>query len=403
MNKPQLQYIPYQVASVPPPGRVSSAPLPWNNHEIRSELMRAAARDKSSSANANFEKKRKEGIGGFFSGLANVVVAEVQGATTALGWTQADLESHMRIMRERFLRFFKLLAYEPFWYGFTAKSVAPIGGQSAQGIPGEIYVTSRSICFTDEMHERTDMFFKFALPLRDVCSIRLAVTRSTPPANSTDPPLLDVMEDLMQEPRGVMIYTRDMRVHLFYGFLSSTLCRQFYNVADQAWRAFASLPPPQHHAPGSEYPDAVWMIHAPPAANQPPPPPSYTKEAPPTYSQDAPPPSYTAAEAPPAYAQEPSAAAPPSTTTTTASSDATLTNPFSNGSNPYAFNDQVSAPPSAGQVFDPSPPPSYNSADTKDSIYPPLQSSSAPQFQNPYSFENTPKDGKAGFFDPYEQ
>ena len=372
-------------------------------------------------------------------------MAEVSIATVSLGWSQADIDRFQRESRERFLRYFPLLAYEPFWQCFSCRSVAPIGGQAASGIKGEIYVTSRSICFSDEMHEKNDVFFKFALPLHQVLCIRLGVARP----GMADPPLIDPMENTLQDPQGCLIYTRDNRVHIFYGFLSPSLCKQFYNVVDHAWRGFAHLGPPVNYRKGSEYPNPVYWRAPPPIPKKaerseqkfekPPPshsqaPPVYS-EAPPVYSEAPPvyseaPPSYS--EAPPSYSE-----APPVRSEAPVYSEAppshleapTNSNPFQ-GSNPYAFSD--SAPPSAAQVFNDAPPsytdelPSHgayppvpsstisppSSTSKSNPVYPPLQSTNSPQLQNPYSFENTPQTQQSAppssnsksseFFNPYQ-
>ena len=93
--------------------------------------------ENSEKASKNFDSKRKEGVVGFFSGLAEKIGTEVSNTVVSIGWMDANMKKFQDNAHGRFMQYFQKISFEQFWYCYKCKVVAPIGNVGTT-IDGEV-------------------------------------------------------------------------------------------------------------------------------------------------------------------------------------------------------------------------------------------------------------------------
>jgi len=230
--------IAYDMHELPQPLPARNDLLPWERKE-RTEQERHT-RQYTETQRAYDNAARQKARGGFFNNLS----ASVKPRWAKWRTTPMPVRESIPSKRDerRFNNKFHFPSYERLLYASElCKTVA-----GSQQILGKVYIGENFFCFRESRLQPKGgrrQRLLLVIPIEDILSIAQSEIASQPDPRHA--PEFRVLEQWHAKADGIFLYTRDMKVHRFYGFWTQQTFHDTFNVLDRQWRTrpYASTTP----------------------------------------------------------------------------------------------------------------------------------------------------------------
>jgi hypothetical protein len=221
---------PYETHELPAPLPPRSDKLPWE----RKEAMEKERQEHNiaQTQKAYDEAARQKARGGIFNSMA----AAVKPRWARLKTTPRPVSEAVPTKRDerRFNNKFHFPAYERLLY--ASELCKTVSGP--QQILGKIYVSENFLCFRESRLQPKGgrrQRLLLVIPIDEVLSLAQAEIVSHPDPRYA--PEFRVLDQWHSKGDGIFLFTRDEKVHRFFGFWTQQTFHDTFNVLDRQWRS----------------------------------------------------------------------------------------------------------------------------------------------------------------------